>query len=97
MPDGLPIRGLAARGAQIFAEPLGDIRMLGGDVLLLGDVVLQVMQSDGAGRPTATDALPAPVQQGGLTEAAFMELPIKKFMRGLVTLLGKSRGKTEGV
>ena len=79
-----PVGRLAAGGLQVGVDLRGDLRMLGGDVGLLGNIILQVIQRQRSRHAALADSLPAPLVQGGLAEATLVELPVKPLVLGLV-------------
>src|SRR6266508_3574061 len=69
------VGGIGAGGGQDLLDAGDDVRVEGGDVVLLRKVVLQVVELDRQFRAQA-DALPVPGADG-LLEAALVELPVE--------------------
>src|SRR5262249_52500119 len=75
-----PVGRLATGGFQVGVDPGRDLRMLRGDVGRLGDVILQVVERQRRRQAAFADALPAPLVQGSLAEAALVEFPVEELM-----------------
>src|SRR5262249_2711731 len=90
-PGGSPLRrpdrelGRIRPGrAEVRLDPGHDIRVLRGDIVLLADVVLDVVELDWLARPEP-DGLPV-AGSPGLLEAPLVELPVQELAGGRLPL-----------
>ena len=96
-PARFPVRQRRSGGLEVIADGVSNLRILRCNVVLFGNVCLLIVKSDRGIFTPGANSFPATLIKCRLFEAAFVKLPVQKFMGLLVSGTRQSRNKADAV